>query len=81
MRSQVEKKLENCQLCNRYYDLDECRAFDDIVVPERNKFLEKHRLCYGCYENIFENHTARNSPKRRTCKICIEKHHTGLHGF
>ena len=46
--TQVEKKLENCQLCNRHHDLDECKAFNNMVVAERSKFLAKQKLCYGC---------------------------------
>ena len=38
-------------------------------------------MCYGCYEKISQSHTARNSPIRRTCKICAGKHPTGFHGF
>ena len=38
--SQGEKKLENCQLYNKH-DLDESKAFNDIVVAERSKFLAK----------------------------------------
>ena len=37
--------------------------------------------CYGCYEKIPQLHTARNSPTRRTCKICAGKHPTGLYCF
>ena len=79
--SQGEKKLENCQLCNRHHNLDEYKAFNDMVVAERRKVLVKQKLCYGCYESISAKHTAHNSPKRRTCKICFGKHPTGLHGF
>ena len=45
MRTQDEKKLESCQLCNRQHDLDECKAFNDMVVTKRSKCLEKQKLC------------------------------------
>ena len=38
-------------------------------------------LCYYCYESISAKHTAHNCSKKRTCKICLGKHPTGLHGF
>ena len=79
MRTQVEEKLKNCQLCNRHHELDECKAFNDMVVAERSNFLAKRKLRYGCYESISVNHTARNCPKRRTCKICLGKLPISLH--
>ena len=79
--SQGEGKLENCQLCNRHHDLNECKVFSDMVVAEKSKFLAKQKLCYGCYESISAKHTVRTCPKRRTCKICLGKHPTSLHGF
>ena len=80
MRTHVEKKLENCQLCNRRHDLDECKAFSDIVVAERSKFWQ-NRSCFMVAMKVFQQNTACNFPKRRTCKIRLGKHPTGLHGF
>ena len=72
---------EHCQLCNRHHDLDECNAFNDMVVAERSKFFGKTEVCYGCYESISPKHRACNCPKRRTCKICLGRHPSGFHGF
>ena len=52
-----------------------------MVMKECSKFLTKEKLCYGCYEEIWSTHTARNCPKWRECKIWLGKHRTGLHGF
>ena len=60
---QGEKKLENWQLCNRHNDLDECKAFNDMVVAERSKFLAKQKRGGG-FERISAKHTARNCPNR-----------------
>ena len=60
---QGEKKLENWQLCNRHNDLDEWKAFNDMVVAERSKFLAKQK-CGGGFERISAKHTARNCPNR-----------------
>ena len=76
-----DKKPPHCPLCNSSHDLDECRNFNEMEVEGRSKFLSKQKLCYLCYQNILQSHTARNCPIRRTCKICAGKHPTGLHGF
>ena len=75
------KKPPYCPLCNSSHDLDECRNLNKIEVEGRSKFLSKQKLYYGCYEKIFQSHIAHNCPIRRTCKICVGKHPTGLHGF
>ena len=76
-----DKKPPHCPLCNSSHDLDECRNFNEMEVEGRSKFLSKQKLCYLCYQNILQSHTACNCPIRRTCKICAGKHPTGLHGF
>ena len=70
-----------CKMCNGRYELEECKAFNDMTVEERSKFLSKQKLCYSCYEVISSKHTARNCPRRRNCKICLAKHPTGLHRY
>ena len=65
VRTQEGIKLENCQLCNKYYDLDEWKAFNGMVVAERSNYLVKQKLCYGCYESISAKHTTCNCPKKR----------------
>ena len=76
-RSKSSKEKEGCVLYKGSHDIDECKAYNDMMA----KFLTKHKLRYGCYEEISSTHTARNCPKRRECKICLGKHPTGLHGF
>ena len=39
----------------RHHDLDECKAFNDMVVAERSKVLAKRKLYYRCYESISPN--------------------------
>ena len=67
--------------CDGSHDLDDCQFYNEIPVEERSKFLKENKLCYGCYEEISTQHTARSCKNRRTCKICKEEHPTGLHGF
>ena len=51
-----------CKMCNGWHDLDECKAFSDMTVEERSKFLSEQKLCYVCYEVISPKHTVRNCP-------------------
>ena len=50
VRGSSEDSSSKCRMCNRQHDLDECKAFNDMIVKERSKFLSKQKLCYGCYE-------------------------------
>ena len=47
-RSKSSKEKENRVLCNGSHDLDEYKAYNDMVVKERSKFLTKQKLCHGC---------------------------------
>ena len=76
-----EDNSSRCKMCNGRHDLDECKAFNEMIVEERSKFLSKQKLCYSCYEAITLKLTARNFPTKRNCKICLEKHPTSLHGY
>ena len=80
VRGSSEDNSSKCKMCNGRHDLDECKAFNDMTVEERSKFLSKQKLCYGCCEVISPKHTARNCTRRRNRKICLAKHPAGLHG-
>ena len=56
-------------------------AFMSRTVEDRSKVLFKNKLCYGCYGCISKDYSARNCKQQRSCKICKEKHPTGLYGF
>ena len=80
VKGSSEGNSSRCKICNGQHDLDECKAFNDIAIEERSKFLSKQKLCHACYEAISPKHKAKNCPKRRNCKICLAKHPTGLYG-
>ena len=63
VRGSSEDNSSKCKMCNGRHDLDECKAFNDMTVEERSKFLSKQKLCYGCYEVISPKYTARNCPR------------------
>ena len=51
------------------------------TLEERSKLVFKKQLCYGCFQEIKKDHNAKNSSKRRLCKVCNGKHPTALHGY
>ena len=62
--TQVEKRLENCQLCNRHHDLDECKAFNNMVVAERSKFLAKQVMSWLLLKYFSKTHNTKLSKKK-----------------
>ena len=61
--------------------MDNCTVFNKQTVEERSRTLAKKKLCYECYMPITADHSARTCSHRRVCKICNQKHLTGLHGY
>ena len=74
-------KLIECQICGDGHDRDDCSIFNGQTVEERSKRLAIKKLCYGCYTPITANHNVKTCKTRTTCKICNQKHPTGLHGY
>lgn len=52
-----------------------------LVKPleEIRKFLFKNKLCYGCVNTLSKDHTGKTCKKRRSYKVCNEKHLPTLH--
>ena len=59
-----------CKFCDGNHNLDHCQLYHEITVDDRNSFLKKNRLCYGCYAEISPKHTTQSCTNRRTCKMC-----------
>ena len=76
-----ENQKKECQMCQKNHDLDACFKYKRYQVDERNEFLKKSKLFFGCYDVISKEHSGRNCPKRRQCSICKEKIPTRLHGL
>ena len=74
----VKDKSVMCRAC-RY--LDDCNIFMSQTVEERSKVLFRNKLCYGCYGCFSKHHSVSGCKPRRSCKLCKEKHPTGLDGF
>ena len=73
--------LNSCPLYQRDHDLDKCEDFMKKPIEDRNKFLAKNKLCYGCYVPTSSDHNERSCKQSRVSKICKEKHPTGLRGY
>ena len=74
----VKDKSVMCRAC-RY--LDDCNIFMSQTVEEWSKVLFRNKLCYGCYGCFSKHHSVSGCKPRRSCKLCKEKHPTGLDGF
>ena len=65
VKGSSDDSSSKCKMCNGWHDLDECKAFNDITVEERGKFLSKQKLCHGCYEVISPKHSKELSKKKK----------------
>ena len=41
-------------------DLDICKQFNNVVIEERNKILQKKKLYFACFSPITEDYNAKN---------------------
>ena len=68
-------------MCKKNHDMDNCKKFLKLTVKERSRYLSKSKLCFGCYDPISNNHSAKTCSKRIICKECKNYHPTALHGY
>ena len=78
---QFQKGPRKCLLCDKNHDLESCPVYMSKSMEERSKLIFKNKLCYGCLQAVSKDHNAKNCKKRRSCKVCNEKHLTSLHGY
>ena len=71
----------NCHICSGKHDMGNCNIFNKQTVEERSRTLTKKKLCDGCYMPITADHNTSTCSNRTICKICNQKHPTGLHGY
>ena len=64
--------------CKAGHALENCSSLRNRPYSERIEFLKLKGLCFGC---LFDDHTARNCPQRKTCSFlnCPKKHPSVLH--
>ncbi|XP_015778928.1 PREDICTED: uncharacterized protein LOC107356819 [Acropora digitifera] len=68
----------SCLYCNAGHALENCSSLRNCPYSERIEFLKLKGLCFGC---LFDGHTARNCPQRKTCLFpnCPKTHPSVLH--
>ena len=63
------------------HDVGNCKKFLELSVNEGSRYLAKNKLCFGCYDPIASNHSAKTCIKRIICRECKNYHPTALHGY
>ena len=73
-----ENDLKFCLLCKKTnHDLHSCILFKKNTPQERNTFLMKNGICFGC---LTHGHKSKDCKRRSTCERCNKRHPTCLHG-
>jgi hypothetical protein len=70
------KPVADCVKCLKSHHLNNCEDFRRLTLKEREQFVKKSGLCFGC---LRVGHLARNCRNRLTCKDCKKTHPTSLH--
>ena len=66
-----------CTLChNGGHRINECRTFGAKSAQEKQEFIRKRGMCYGC---LLCGHITKNCTSRSKCKQCEKSHPTSLH--
>ena len=68
-------------MCKKIHDMDNCKKLLELIVNERSRYLTKNNLCFGCYDPISSNHSAKTCIKRITCNECKNYRPTALHVY
>lgn len=61
-----EDKRPICPVCEEMYDIDVYKQLNTITFEERNKILQKKRLCFTYFSPIPEDQNAKNCKNRKT---------------
>ena len=70
-------ETESCLLCKKgTHLLTECRTFGEKSAEEKQAFVMKNGLCFGCLRH---GHMSKNCMGKSLCKICQKRHPTSLH--
>lgn len=66
-----------CVFCEKpRHDINVCRKFMEKAIPERIKFVQTKKLCFGC---LRPGHHSKACESRSVCNTCKGKHPTCLH--
>jgi hypothetical protein len=69
--------VEKCTFCEKPgHGITVCRSFTSKDVSEKQEFIKKKGLCYGC---LNPGHISKSCKQRATCTRCQKRHPTSLH--
>ncbi|XP_042244222.1 uncharacterized protein LOC121880779 isoform X1 [Thunnus maccoyii] len=72
-----ERTNMSCIFCQKSgHTLHKCRKFMEKTVPDRIKFVQTERLCFGCLKS---GHHSKSCNSRSVCDVCHKRHPTCLH--
>ena len=75
--SEENPDVKGCVFCEKLnHSIHTCRRFMDKSIPERVKFVQTNKMCFGCLKT---GHLSKNCEKRSVCDTCKRKHPTCLH--
>ena len=76
--SSQAKPKQSCQFCKRSnHSLHDCRDIMKVTLTERQEFIKKNGLCFGC---LSHGHLSKDCTAKSVCRKCKGKHPTCLHG-
>ena len=65
-----------CKFCNETHDTAECDKLSELPSQEKQRFVLKLGLCFGC---LMRGHMSADCPQRKKCKLCGGRHPTSFH--
>jgi len=70
-------KDQPCPCCTKTnHKLEKCFSFLKLTMDQREDFIMKKGLCFGC---LSQGHRSKNCRARATCDTCGKRHPTSLH--
>lgn len=75
--NEQETHAKQCHCCQRSnHGLDSCYFFKPKPLQEKEEFVRKLKLCFGCLKS---GHRSKDCKSKLTCQICHKTHPTSLH--
>ena len=76
IEQEVVRPKPKCIYCKEH-ELDACKKFLEISIPNKRAFVISKRLCWGCLK---WGHNNRSCGRKKSCRTCGKVHPTALHG-
>ena len=69
-------KTDTCAFCKYNHNVTECRILSRKLPNEKQEFVKKNGLCFGCLQ---QGHLSKSCTNKSTCSKCQKPHPTSLH--